>query len=160
MNDVILHAFNWPYARIAQRAADIAAAGYGAVLFPPPLYSDDNVARWWQCYQPKDYRVLRSHLGRKADLVAAIDALHAAGVRACADIVFNHMANEKEERTKRHEDCYAFPGTHELARYRGERVAFDADRLTCAYGYPTEPHLRLPLVDGATFVLCKAFELA
>ena len=41
MNNVILHAFNWSYALIADRAADIARAGYGAVLFPPPLYSDD-----------------------------------------------------------------------------------------------------------------------
>jgi alpha-amylase len=129
MNDVVLHAFNWPYSKIAARAGEIAAAGYGAVLFPPPLYSDENGPKWWQCYQPKDYRVLRSHLGRRADLAAAIRSLHDAGVRAHADIVFNHMANEKQERTERHEDPYSFPGARELERYRTERAAFDADRL-------------------------------
>jgi hypothetical protein len=38
--------------------------------------------------------------------------------------------------------------------------AFDAREERCAYGYPVEPHRRLPLVDGAEFAFCKAFELA
>jgi hypothetical protein len=39
--------------------------------------------------------------------------------------------------------------------------AFESDANTCAYGYPTEPHRRLPLIgDRAEFVFCKAFELA
>ncbi|MEO0491762.1 MAG: hypothetical protein AAFZ49_19745, partial [Cyanobacteria bacterium J06659_2] len=37
--DVILHAFDWSYATVAERAPDIAAAGYGAVLVTPPLKS-------------------------------------------------------------------------------------------------------------------------
>jgi hypothetical protein len=37
--------------------------------------------------------------------------------------------------------------------------AFDADRAACAYGYPTEPHRRLPLEGDGEFVFCKAFEL-
>lgn len=129
MRDVILHAFDWTYASIAGLAGQIAAAGYGAVLFPPPLYSEESGGAWWQRYQPKDYRVLRSHLGRKAELVAAIRALRDVGVRAYADIVFNHMANEKESRTRRHEDPYAFPGERERARYRDERAEFERDRL-------------------------------
>jgi len=52
MNNVILHAFNWSYRLIADRAMDIARAGYGAVLFPPPLYSDERGQSWWQVYQP------------------------------------------------------------------------------------------------------------
>lgn len=129
MRDVVLHAFNWTYDSIAARAAEIAAAGFGAVLFPPPLYSDDAGAAWWQRYQPKDYRVLRSYLGRKAALVAALAALRDAGVRAYADLVFNHMANEKGARVPRHEDPYAFPGERELARYRADRAGFEQDRL-------------------------------
>ena len=42
MKNVILHAFNWSYPLVADRAADIARAGYGAVLFPPPLYSRES----------------------------------------------------------------------------------------------------------------------
>jgi alpha-amylase len=130
MRDVVLHAFDWRYATIAARAPEIAAAGYGAVLFPPPLYSDVDGGAWWQRYQPKDYRVLRSHLGRKADLDAALAALHAAGVRALADLVLNHMANEKVLRLGRgEEDLHAFPGAFELARYRRERAELERDRL-------------------------------
>jgi alpha-amylase len=122
MKDVILHAFNWTYELIAERAADIARAGYGAVLFPPPLYSDENGRAWWQVYQPKDYRVLRSQLGRKADIARAITALRQVSVRCYADIVFNHMANENRE------DRYQFPGKDALARYTQDPTFAD-DRL-------------------------------
>lgn len=125
MADVILHAFNWPYARVAENARSIAENGFGAVLFPPPLYSDRNGPDWWQRYQPKDYRVIRSFLGDKDQLRRAIDALHQQGLRAYADIVFNHMANEKGQR----DDPYNFPGRIELARYRDERDSFQRDRL-------------------------------
>jgi hypothetical protein len=37
--------------------------------------------------------------------------------------------------------------------------AFDAERASCAYGFPTEPHRRLPLSGDVEFVFCKAFEL-
>lgn len=125
MRDVILHAFNWHYADIADRAQDIAQHGYGAVLFPPPLYSDESSPFWWQRYQPKDYRIVRSFLGGKPELQRAIDRLHDHGVRAYTDLVFNHMANEKGRRG----DPYNFPGEDELKRYRAERKMFEADRL-------------------------------
>ncbi len=37
--------------------------------------------------------------------------------------------------------------------------AFEPESEACAYGYPTEPHRRLPLVDEHRFSFCKAFEL-
>jgi alpha-amylase len=125
MRDVILHAFNWPYSEVSARARAIADNGYGAVLFPPPLYSDQRGTEWWQSYQPKDYRVVRSALGGKAELEQAIKALHDEGVRVFTDLVFNHMANEKGQRP----DPYNFPGEEELARYRAERESFERDRL-------------------------------
>ena len=123
MHDVILHAFDWPYKELSAKAKRIAEIGYGAVLIPPPLYSDPNGSDWWQRYQPKDYRVLRSHLGSKANLKAAVNALHESGVKVYADVVFNHMANEKRD------DRFSFPGTAELDRYRQERREFARDRL-------------------------------
>lgn len=123
MNDVILHAFDWRYLDIAKNAGRIAWLGYGAVLIPPPLYSDESGTEWWQRYQPKDYRVLRSFLGNRADLEKAVDALHRNGVRVYADIVFNHMANENRP------DCFNFPGEAELKRYQRERESFEKDRL-------------------------------
>jgi hypothetical protein len=39
--------------------------------------------------------------------------------------------------------------------------AFEPASGACAYGYPTEPHRRLPLAgERPEFVFCKAFELA
>jgi alpha-amylase len=126
MRDVILHAFDWHYGDIEANAAKIAEIGYGAVLIPPPVYSDEYGREWWQRYQPRDYRVLRSALGRKAELKRAIDALHGAGVRVYADMVFNHMANEKNR-----PDPYNFPGDAALRRYSSaeEGAGFEDDRL-------------------------------
>jgi alpha-amylase len=125
MGDVILHAFNWRYTDLADRAGAIAKAGFGAVLIAPPLYSDERGPDWWQRYQPKDYRVLRSFLGNRPELEQAIAALHSNGVRILADMVFNHMANEKGQRP----DPYNFPGERELARYGSAAEKFDRDRL-------------------------------
>ncbi len=125
MRDVILHAFNWRHAWLAERAAEIAGLGYGAVLVPPPLYSDEDGPAWWQRYQPRDYRVLRSWLGGRAELEDGIRALHAQGVRVLVDVVFNHMANERAQRA----DALSFPGERVLSRYRAEREAFERDRL-------------------------------
>ncbi|MEL6816420.1 MAG: alpha-amylase family glycosyl hydrolase, partial [Cyanobacteria bacterium J06598_3] len=96
MRDVILHAFNWRYTDIINNLGTIRSAGYGAILIPPPLYSDPNGDQWWQRYQPKDYRVLLSHLGGKRDLEQLIAACHAGTpkLRVYADLVVNHMANE------------------------------------------------------------------
>ncbi len=132
MADVILHAFNWSYTEIEKNAEKIANLGYGAVLFPPPLYSDETVKEWWQRYQPKDYRVLRSALGRRSELVAALTALKQRGVRCYADVVFNHMANEVGTRR----DPLDFPGRDLLARYAKESEEFARDRL---YGDLSEP---------------------
>lgn len=37
--------------------------------------------------------------------------------------------------------------------------AFEVEDKTCAYGYPTLPHRRLPLVTEHEYLFCKAFEL-
>jgi alpha-amylase len=132
MNDVVLHAFNWPYREIETNARAIAQAGYGAVLFPPPLYTAETVSEWWQRYQPKDYRILRSFLGNKRELVAALAALKSHGLKAYADIVFNHMANEFGARP----DPLDFPGQDLLARYADPAEHFEEDFL---YGNLAEP---------------------
>jgi alpha-amylase len=132
MSDVVLHAFNWRYEEIERNARAIRDAGYGAVLFPPPLYSDETIAKWWQRYQPKDYRVLRSYLGNKNELVRALRALKDAKILAYADIVFNHMANEAADRS----DALDFPGANLLARYANPAQHFEQDRL---YGNLSEP---------------------
>ena len=39
-------------------------------------------------------------------------------------------------------------------------AAFDPERPSCAYGYPTEPHRAIELDDVVELAFCKAFELA
>lgn len=53
--NVILHAFDWPYARVTQHAAAIRQAGFKAVLVSPPMASKQHEkgTLWWQRYQPK-----------------------------------------------------------------------------------------------------------
>ncbi len=125
MRTVTLHAFNWKYTDILDNLDTIRRAGYGAILIPPPLYSDPNGDQWWQRYQPKDYRVLLSYLGGKQDLETLIAACHTGTprLRLYADLVINHMANEARD------DRFDFPGQAELARYRQEPDRYAENRL-------------------------------
>ncbi|PZD74556.1 Alpha-amylase [Acaryochloris thomasi RCC1774] len=125
MRNVTLHAFNWQYTDIINNLESIRDAGYGAVLIPPPLYSEPNGDQWWQRYQPKDYRVLLSHLGGKKELEQLIAACHGGTpqLQVYADLVINHMANE--DRT----DHFDFPGTAELERYKKHPDLYEENRL-------------------------------
>lgn len=98
--DVILHAFDWPYALVAERASAIFEAGYKAVLISPPMKSakSDHGTEWWQRYQPQDYRVIDNQLGDTQAFKDMTNALKAFGVNVYADVVFNHMANESKKR--------------------------------------------------------------
>ncbi len=95
--NVILHAFDWKYADIARRAKEIHELGYGSVLVSPPMKSA-NDERWWQRYQPQDYRVIDNALGDTLDFIHMVQELDRFGVLVYADVVFNHMANEAHMR--------------------------------------------------------------
>jgi alpha-amylase len=125
MRDVIFHAFNWKYRDIIDAVKGLSNAGYGAILIPPPQYSDPKGDQWWQRYQPKDYRVLLSHLGGKKELEELITVCHqmTPPMRVYADIILNHMANEARE------DHYSFPGKAELENYQKNPVIFEENRL-------------------------------
>ncbi len=125
MRNVTLHAFNWRYTDIIDNLDSIKEAGYGAILIPPPLYSEPNGDQWWQRYQPKDYRVLLSHLGGKRDLERLIAACHQGTpkLHVYADLVINHMANEDRI------DHLDFPGEAELERYQQQQDVYEENRL-------------------------------
>lgn len=127
---VILHAFNWKYSDITKKIPDLKKLGYAAVLIPPPLYSDVNGTEWWQRYQPKDYRLLLSHLGGLPELRQMLDTAHEHEIKIYADIVLNHMANEFRD------DKYDFPGKAELENYARNSDYFEKNKL---YGNLAEP---------------------
>jgi len=125
--DVILHAFDWPYSLVAERATAIYEAGYKAVLVSPPMKSAKNRhgTEWWQRYQPQDYRVIDNQLGDTQSFQAMTDALKALGVHVYADVVFNHMANESKKRMDLQypsEECMA--EYHNAPDYYQKQVLF------------------------------------
>lgn len=121
--DVILHAFDWSYATVTERASQIAAAGYGAVLVTPPLKSPITPeCRWYQRYQPQDFRVIENCDGNKESFAAMIEALAEVGVNTYADVVVNHMANERNAAT-------TFPGAAVLENYASDPDYWERQRL-------------------------------
>ena len=121
--DVILHAFDWSYAGIAGAAHEIKQAGYGAVLVAPPMKSEkSNSCDWYKRYQPEDFRVIDGCNGNKEDFVRMIAALRKEHLRVYADVVLNHMANERDNST-------VFPGTEALSIYAKDPTYWGKQRL-------------------------------
>ncbi len=120
--EVILHAFNWPYATVQARATEIRALGYASVLVSPPLKSEGSA--WWARYQPQDYRVIHSPLGDTEAFRAMSNALRAQGVKVYADVVLNHMANEAAQRSDLN-----YPGSRVLGVYAAHRTYWSRQRL-------------------------------
>lgn len=94
----ILQAFNWRMTDLVKYAPEIAAAGYTAVQISPiqatrrSADAGSYATDWHSFYEPIDMTVGNA-LGSKEDLKAAIEALHAAGVKVIADVVTNHVRN-------------------------------------------------------------------
>jgi len=130
--DVILHAFDWHYNEVANRAEEIKNLGYKAVLVAPPLKSNAGNCAWWQPYQPQDIRVIDHCKGNKQSFQAMINALNdsnpARRVVVYADIVLNHMANERNGATD-------FPGQAALNSYGSNQTYWNNQRL---FGYLTQ----------------------
>jgi len=63
------------------------------------------------------------------------------------------VISQVDDRFRREVEAFALRCTCEWCG------AFETDLEACAYGYPTEPHRRLPLVGEHLFTFCKAFEL-
>lgn len=145
--DVILHAFDWRYADIADSAALIQELGYKSVLVSPAmksLRSDKNKpqqkpTQWWQRYQPQDYRVIDNQLGDTQDFAAMVDTLRQYGLRTYVDVVFNHMANESSIRSD-----LTYPNQSDRNDYQQDPEYYESIRL---FG-----DLSQPLFDENDFV--------
>jgi alpha-amylase len=119
--EVVLHAFDWPYSRVTQQATEIANLGYKGVLVVPPLKSGSDCA-WYIRYQPQDYRLIDHCRGNTESYKAMVSALRSKNVKVYADLVLNHMANERN-------GALDFPGTAALNDYRTRSSYFQLQRL-------------------------------
>ena len=139
--DVILHAFDWPYELVQERAQQIQQAGYKHVLVSPPMKSlkSDQGTKWWQRYQPQDYRVIDNQLGNTEDFKLMLTTLSDLGVGVYVDVVFNHMANESSIRSD-----LQYPNQQNMQDYKQNSDYFEAQRL---FG-----DLSQPLFDHNDFV--------
>lgn len=121
--EVILHAFEWSYSGLAAAAHDIKQAGYAAVLVAPPMKSERSAScDWYKRYQPQDFRVIDGCNGNKEDFVKMVAALGKQHVRVYADVVLNHMANERDNST-------TFPGQEALTQYAKDPAYWAKQRL-------------------------------
>lgn len=120
--DAILHAFDWNYADVTAKATEIKNLGYKAVLVAPPLKSNSSNSAWWQRYQPQDIRVIDHARGNKQSFQAMITALNGKGVAVYADVVLNHMANERNGST-------SFPGAPTVNTYVSNSTYWNNQKL-------------------------------
>ncbi|MFA0083901.1 alpha-amylase family protein [Vibrio breoganii] len=131
--DVILHAFDWPYREIAEKAQQINQLGYKTVLVSPPMKSlkHEKGTAWWQRYQPQDYRIIDNELGNTLDFQTMMTCLNDYGIRVYIDVVFNHMANESYLRSD-----LQYPSQQELEDYAKDPEHYESLKL---FGDLSEP---------------------
>ncbi len=125
-SDVILHAFDWPYTLVTQRAQEISRLGYKTVLVSPPMKSLklDSGTQWWQRYQPQDYRVIDNQLGNTEQFRNMVKVLKTHGLRVYVDVVFNHMANESGIRGD-----LDYPNQQDMQSYAQQAKYYENQRM-------------------------------
>ena len=98
---VTLHCWNWSFANIEARMADIAAMGYTAIQTSPIQQAKQPTANfpsndWWVFYQPASFSIDdsgNSALGTKAEFQSMCETAHQYGIKVIVDVVANNMGN-------------------------------------------------------------------
>ena len=95
---VMIQGFHWTswktspwWNEVARRAPELSRSGIDLIWLPPP---SDSMAP--EGYMPRRLNVLDSGYGSAAQLVSAVRALHASGIRAIADVVLNHRVGTRD----------------------------------------------------------------
>lgn len=113
-NGTMLQYFHWNlpadgtlWNQVAREAGDLAAAGITALWLPPPnkgTSSDDigyGAYDLWDLGEFDQKGSVRTKYGTRAELEAAIQAAHTAGLQVYIDVVFNHKGGaDATERTR------------------------------------------------------------
>eukprot|EP01105_Mastigella_eilhardi_P011592 TRINITY_DN2667_c0_g1_i1.p1 TRINITY_DN2667_c0_g1~~TRINITY_DN2667_c0_g1_i1.p1 ORF type:complete len:411 (+),score=117.69 TRINITY_DN2667_c0_g1_i1:147-1379(+) len=86
----IVQEFAVPFARVRAAVPLLAAAGFTHVQLSPVQPHCAHVRGWTRLYQPTGEPAVGNSLGGESDLVALIEALHAAGMGLVVDVVLHH----------------------------------------------------------------------
>jgi alpha-amylase len=113
INGTMLQYFHWDlpadgslWRQVAAQSAELAASGFTALWLPPPskAQSADDVGYGaydlWDLGEFDQKGTVRTKYGTRAELEAAIQAAHVAGLQIYLDIVMNHKGGaDSTERT-------------------------------------------------------------
>src|SRR5262249_8841411 len=140
--DVIANLFEWPWPSVAAECAGVLGPkGYGGVQVSPPEESVTVAGHpWWEGYQPVSYQ-LTSRMGNPTPFASMVGSCHAAGVKAYADAVINHMTGQGNTGYggSTFPDKYTYPGTYiwQDFHHPGDPCP-EADNQIHSYGSQTE----------------------
>lgn len=111
--DVMMQGWYWDYPKTSEgynwadtltlQAADLSQAGFTYIWLPPFCRSSSQPSNASNGYNPKDLYDLGEFgqgptgFGTRAQLDAAINAFHNAGISTVADVIYNHRDGGKAE---------------------------------------------------------------
>ena len=132
----ILHAFCWTFNDIKANLKAISEAGYKSVQTSPVQTPKSNGSSWWAYYQPLSFSIAtRSPLGTKEELEELCAEADNYGVSIIVDVVFNHLAQYKE-------NAYEADGTPvvspEVEKYEPEIYALRNDATNPTFHHNLE----------------------
>ena len=117
-------------------------------VFPSPTHHG---------YDATDYTTIEPRLGTEADLVALIDAAHAAGMRVILDFVANHLSSESSLfRQAQASPESPMRGWFTFDADGGYRSFFDVESMPQLD--PDDPGARAFLIDAATYWLNRGVD--
>ena len=93
-NQIIYQAFDEHFAALEGKLDELKSLGYTALQVSPPAKSIDDPV-WYGRYQPIDMTKIEGPLGTENDLRSLVAHAHAKGLKVLADVVLNHMADQR-----------------------------------------------------------------
>ncbi|MCR5609773.1 MAG: starch-binding protein [Lachnospiraceae bacterium] len=136
---VILYAWCWSFKTIEENLAEIATAGYSAVLTSPVtecINTDNSMklfgkGKWDNHLQVTDYKIGNYQLGTKEELESLCKSAEKYGIKIMVDVIANQVTDKKEKISQSLID--AAGGINSLIHISGFSRATSNTRLAKTY---------------------------